>query len=139
MRALALAAAVWCCPVVAHATDVEVRVTNVRGSAGDVRALLFTRGNWLSQDPSFAAKAPAHPGEVTVVVPNVPPGIYGIVGHHDADRDGDVTRNFLGIPREGIGFSRGVRILFSAPKFDDAAIQVSGPRVVVEIQLQFEP
>ena len=127
-----------CCSAVAHATDVEVHVLNVAGSAGDVRALLFGRQNWLSDTPAFRVKTPAHPGEVTVVVPNVPPGVYGIVGHHDSDRDGDVTRNFLGIPTEGIGFSRGVRILFSAPKFDDAAIQVSGARVVVEITLQFE-
>ena len=73
-----------------------------------------------------------------MLVRNVQPGTYGVVGHHDVDGDGDVTRNFLGLPVEGIGFSNGVRIGLRAPRFDEAAITVSGMRMVVEITLQFE-
>ena len=134
--ALALAAMAW--PAAAVATDVEVHIRTVSSTAGEVRALLFGRDNWLSDNPSYAAKVPARPGEVVVVVRNVQPGTYGVFGHHDADGNGDVTRNFLGLPVEGIGFSNGVRIGLRAPRFDEAAISVAGVRMVVEITLQFE-
>ena len=94
----------------AHATDVEVHVHGVSSAAGQVRALVFGAANWLSDDPSYRVVVPAHPGEVVVVVREVPPGVWGVVGHHDADGDGDVTRNFIGLPVEGIGFSNGVKI-----------------------------
>ena len=125
-------------PVAARATDVEVHVRTVSSTAGEVRALLFGRTNWLSDNPTYAATVPAQPGEVVLVVRNVAPGTYGVVGHHDADNDGDVTRNFLGLPVEGIGFSNGVRIGLRAPRFDEAAVNVSGARMVVTITLQFE-
>ena len=129
--ALGVAHAAW-------ATDIEVHVHNVSNNAGQVRALVFNGSNWLSDDPSYRAIVSARPGEVVVVVRNVTPGVWGVVGHHDGDGDGDVTRNFLGLPVEGIGFSNGVRIGLRAPRFDEAAVSVAGPLVRVDITLQFE-
>lgn len=127
-----------CWPAMAHATDVAVHVANVGSDAGTVRALVCTRETWLTPNCNIEAKVPAHVGPVLVVVRGVPPGTYGVIAHHDADDDGDVNQNFIGIPTEGIGFSRGVRIRFSAPSFDAAATAISGPRVDLNIDLQFE-
>jgi uncharacterized protein (DUF2141 family) len=51
---------------------------------------------------------------------NVPVGTYAIALFHDADSDGELSTNFLGIPTEGYGFSNNVSPTFSAPSFDEA-------------------
>jgi len=55
---------------------------------------------------------------------------------HDENMDEKVTKNWTGIiPRDGIGFSNGARIVFSPPKFDDAKIlYTEQPSPVINIQ-----
>jgi len=43
----------------------------------------------------------------------------------DANGNGDLDRNLLGIPTESYGFSNGVRPTLRAPTFDEAAIGVA--------------
>ncbi len=122
----------------ARATDVEVRVLNVVDASGSVRVQLCLRPDWL-KDCALAASGPARPGVTAVTVPNVPPGQYGVVAFHDSNDNGKVDQNFIGLPTEGVGFSRGASIRLGAPRFDDAVLGIAGPRVVVPITLQFEP
>lgn len=122
----------------AEATDVLVRVLNVADAKGSVRVEVCLPGEWLRDGCRLRASAPAHAGAVVVTVPGVVPGRYAVVAHHDSDDDTEVGRNFLGIPTEGVGFSRGPSIVFGAPTFEDSAVPVSGERVVVDIRLVFE-
>ncbi len=122
----------------AAATEVHVRVLNVADAAGSVRVEICLPPEWLKDGCRLRASAPARAGIVTVTVPNVPPGAYAVVAHHDSDDDTEVGRNVLGIPTEGVGFSRGPSILFGAPKFEESAIQVTGDRTTIDIKLLFE-
>jgi uncharacterized protein (DUF2141 family) len=40
---------------------------------------------------------------------------------HDADGDGELDSNFLGLPREPVGASNNATGRFGPPSFDDAA------------------
>lgn len=53
------------------------------------------------------------------------PGTYAISAIHDENGNGRLD-TFLGIPREGFGFSRNPRIGFGPPRFDQARFQM-GP------------
>ena len=64
------------------------------------------------------------------------PGDYAVAVFHDANGDGTLNVNLLGIPREGFGFSRNPRISMRPPKFEDAAVAVSGESDI-EIQLKY--
>ncbi len=130
-----------CCvlsPVAAHATDVEVHVHPVDRKGGVVRAQICTRAEFL-KDCAYKASTPAHPGEVVVVVRDVPPGTYSAVAFHDVKNTGDVEQNALGMPKEGVGFSRDPMLMLGAPSFEDTSLPISGERVRVDIQLKFEP
>lgn len=119
------------------ATEVEVQVLNTADAAGVMRVELCQEAEWL-QGCAISAQAPARPGLSTVTVPDVPPGVYGVIAHHDSDGDGEVNRNFLGLPTEGIGFSRDAQIRFGPPRFGDAALRIGGDRAVVPVTLHFE-
>ena len=62
-----------------------------------------------------------------------------MIAHHDINRNGRVDQTLLGIPEEGVGFSRSPMLILRAPTFDETAVQISGELVEVTIPLKFEP
>lgn len=120
-------------------TEVEIRILNVGDSRGTVRVALCTAAQWLKPEAVAGAVVPAEEGVMRIVVPDVPPGTYGVLVHHDANADGEINRDFLGRPTEGIGFSRDAPMLFGPPRFKDAAVVVAEERVCLDVTLRFEP
>jgi uncharacterized protein (DUF2141 family) len=126
-----LAAPAWAAPL-------QVVVTGIQSSKGDVMVAVCLEREFLQQHCTWNAKAPARPGQVTVVLV-VPPGTYAVQAYQDEDRNGEVTLSMLGLPEEPMGFSNNPTIRFSAPKFRDSAIQVGpmGGRIEVALKKLF--
>jgi uncharacterized protein (DUF2141 family) len=76
----------------------------------------FTKARCL-----YTGSAPASAGTTLVRVAGVPAGRWAAMAWHDANANGQVDRNMIGMPRELIGFSNDVRVRMSAPRFADAA------------------
>ncbi len=74
-------------------------------------------------------------GEASVGLVGVPTGTYAIGVFHDANENGKLD-TFLGIPREGFGFSRNPPLKPRAPHFDEAAIDVQSQQRL-EIRLKY--
>jgi uncharacterized protein (DUF2141 family) len=113
-------------PARAEPGVVTVTVAGVRSHAGSVLVALCDRATFLAPTCRYAGKSPASPGAVTVRITGVPPGIYAAQAFHDENDNGKIDRNFLGIPREGLGFSNDAKMRFGPPSFDDAAFSL-GP------------
>ena len=63
-------------------------------------------------------------GSVTITVQSVLPGTYAVQAFHDESDSGQIKLSLLGIPKEGVGFSKDASIRFSEPSFSDAAFQL---------------
>jgi uncharacterized protein (DUF2141 family) len=98
---------------------ITVDVSGVRSDKGQVRVSVCPREKFLGDCPWFAS-APAHTGVVSVTVPDIPPGRYAVQAFHDADGDGKLARNWMGMPREGIGFSNDAMAHLTYPRFSVA-------------------
>jgi uncharacterized protein (DUF2141 family) len=98
----------------------SVEVDNVRNGRGIVHVDICPKDRFLSESCPFSGDAPAHPGTVIVTVANVPAGQYAAQAFHDENVNHDIDRALFGIPKEGVGFSRNARIVFSPPKWNDA-------------------
>lgn len=64
------------------------------------------------------------------------PGKYAFAVFHDVNNNGELDKNFVGIPKEPYGFSKDFRPKFSAPRFEDCAFEVTGEseqRISVEL------
>lgn len=122
----------------AHAAMLQVVVTGVQSSKGAVMVAVCTEREFLQPHCSWNGRAPAHPGEVTVVL-EVPPGTYAVQAFQDEDGNGNVTMNLLGMPVEPIGFSNNPTVRFSAPRWRDAAFQLGamGGRIQVALRRLF--
>jgi len=107
----------------AHASIVEVAVTGVVEARGHVRVELCTQDTFLTQDCAYQGAAPAQVG-VTMVRIEAPPGLYAAQAFHDVTDQGKVHQNFLGVPREQVGFSNDAAVHVHGPRFKDAAFLV---------------
>jgi uncharacterized protein (DUF2141 family) len=108
--------------VPAVAAELTVTVDNLRNSKGDVRLSAFaSAAEWPDNSAADNDKVePAQKGSVVFHF-DLPPGTYAIACFHDENANGRFDQNFLGIPKEGYGFSNNVHPFFSAPSFESAS------------------
>ena len=135
-RALLLAPLLLATP--AAAAPLEVTVTNVRNSHGEVRIAVCTRQQFLNPTCDHVAHVPAHPGAVTLHL-DIPPGIWSAQAFHDENTNTTIDTTLFGIPTEGLGFSNDARFRFGPPTFDDAAFQLppAGGRIRFTLRYTF--
>ena len=68
---------------------------------------------------------------------DIPPGTYAMVVIHDANMNGKLDTNFLGIPTEGYGFSKDAKGLIGAPSFSAASFAYDGQNVDLTMSLHY--
>jgi uncharacterized protein (DUF2141 family) len=119
----------------APAAPIEVLVSGVRSAQGKVWVSVCPEKQFLGDCP-ISASVPAQVGTVTVVLNNVPSGRYAVQAFHDANGNGKVDRNWLGLPREGIGFSNDAMPRLTYPRFSVAGFDhgTTAQRISVRIR-----
>jgi uncharacterized protein (DUF2141 family) len=106
----------------AGAAQLTVTVDKLRNSAGNVRLSAYaSAAEWPDNSTADNDKVePAQKGSVVFHF-DLPPGTYAIACFHDENANGVFDQNFIGIPKEGFGFSNNVRPFFRAPRFASAS------------------
>lgn len=134
--AVALALLVW--TRIASGGELDVTVAGIRDDRGQILVAVCTADSFLGPDCPYTARAPAAPGEVSVVVPDVPAGTYAVQAFHDQDEDGRIDRDLFGRPRDGMGFSNDAPMRFGPPRFEDAAISIGrGGRHAIRFTMRY--
>ncbi len=65
---------------------------------------------------------------------NITPGTYAIAAFHDENGNGKLD-TFLGIPREGFGFSRNPPLRPRAPKFSECSFDThDNPAIAIKMR-----
>lgn len=123
--------------IAAAAGTLVVDVTNVRNAEGVVHIDVCTQDIFLKDDCRYVASAPAKVGTTSVTVHGLPAGAYAIQAYHDENRNDKVDRNFLGMPKEGIGFSRDAKIRLGPPKWDEAMFAFDGHSLRTTLKLKY--
>jgi uncharacterized protein (DUF2141 family) len=120
----------------AQAATVTVTVHKVKKAEGDIRAALCADEASYKADTCIAeAIVKAKAGSTTLDFKNVAPGTYGIQLMHDKNGNGDMDFNFLGLPKEGYGFSNNAKPRLSQPSFSKIAFIVGQNDVQLSINL----
>jgi MipA family protein len=141
-RAKGMAAAVMACTAMVcsaatvHGGELAVAVGNPPGT-GTVVALLFDNAAAFAdmRDPLRTLRLPAAEAAVARF-DGLAPGRYAVLVFHDENNNGALDLNFMGIPREPLGFSRRYWGR-GAPVFADAAIEVAaGASLPVDVELK---
>jgi uncharacterized protein (DUF2141 family) len=135
--ALLLSVAPLALPRQAVAADVRVTISGVRNDKGRVLVAICPRAEFLQDRCRWYGSAPAVPGNVVVVVSGVPAGTYAAQAFHDENGSGKLERTFLGLPKEGLGFSHDAPMHFGPPRFDAAAFTVTEGGAAIAFSLRY--
>jgi len=94
-------------------------------------------GQFLSASRALRARSVSiQDGSATCVFEDVPFGSYAVQAYQDRNGNGKLDRNFIGIPSEPYGFSRGARSWTGPPKFKDAAFTLSSAAMTLDVRVQ---
>jgi uncharacterized protein (DUF2141 family) len=121
----------------ASAASLSIVVDNVSDASGHVLVALCTEQTFLGAGCSYVGKAPAAPGEVTIVFPGILPGTYAVQAFHDANDNLDIDRTFIGYPKEGMGFGNDAPMRFGPPTFADAAVVIGEADVTTRLSMRY--
>lgn len=105
----------------------------VNQEAGNIGVLVFANDNGWPEDRFAALKdvvVPAHPGSVTVVIPDLPSGDYALAIAHDTNQNHKLDKNFIGMPKEQWGMSNDPSATVKAPAFNKARFTLNGNREI---------
>jgi len=106
--------------------SMEVVIKNVDASVGNIAVALFSNEADFLKKRFAAQKVKAGKGEVRLVFENIPAGKYALSAYHDANVNGELDKNMIGIPKEGFGFSNDAMGMFGPPDFEKASFDWKG-------------
>lgn len=119
-----------------------VQVTNARSSKGRIAIALFQEASGFPGDSSKALRlqrAVIDPAKLSsqFVFEGIPRGVYAVSVFHDENMNGKLDKNFMGVPREGYGFSNNPKKRMGPPSFEEAKFTLDQPEQSVVIGLTY--
>ena len=126
-------------PPASFAGDLTIKVDHVRSDRGSILAALYDSEAAFLKQPAARArfKVRAAQGEVKYVFHDLPAGQYALSVFHDENDNGKLDKNFLGVPKEGYGFTNDARGRAGPPTFGNAAFDFDGTDRTVTVTLQY--
>lgn len=120
----------------ARAGEVTIKVEGVKDNVGKVALLLFSDAAGFPNETAKAARktqVDAKPGTTEIKLTDLKPGRYAVCVIHDTNQNALLDRNFIGIPKEGVAISNGIRR--EKPTFEKAVIEIKeGDTVVLPLK-----
>lgn len=121
-----------------HGAGLRVAIEQLRNDRGLLHLCLTRDARHFpdcSGDP-FAVKRSVPASSATVRFEGLEPGSYALAVLHDENRNGRLD-SFLGIPREGFGFSGDAGARLGPPPFGAAAIDVASGGAVHTVRMRY--
>lgn len=121
-----------------HAQNsIEVEIDHFKSDKGLVLLALYNTEASFLEKPYKGEKVKIAGGKANYTFTDIPDGTYAITLVHDEDKNDELTKNFLGIPKEGYGASNDAPANFGPPKWEDAKFEIgNGETVKQKIRLR---
>lgn len=111
----------------------EIRISKILKAKGKLVVGVYQdESTWLKKP--YLQRVVSTDNEQTVLSFSLPAGTYAISMYQDINSNGELDRNFLGIPKEPVGFGNNYRP-FGPPKYEAAAVDVAADNRVQNIEL----
>ncbi|MBK9492256.1 MAG: DUF2141 domain-containing protein [Haliscomenobacter sp.] len=112
--------------------NLEINIIKIRNDAGQIAIqVLDEQKKVVKQEFVTIANKRS-----VLMVKGLPKGKYAVQIFHDENKNEKMDFNFLGIPKEGYGFSNDARGFMSAPAFEKQLINLDQDRAI-QIRLSY--
>ena len=122
------------------ADTITVHVVGLHSNDGMVDCALFESPDGFPDRFETAVKTTTSKianQEATCAFVGLAPGEYAVSLFHDENSNGKLDRNFIGMPKEGVGASNDARGHMGPPKYDDARFSYEGGVRELTIHVQY--
>lgn len=120
---------------------IHVKILNIRNSTGTVDCALFESPVGFPREFLRSARnvmvLKIQEAQARCDFENIPPGTYAIAVIHDENMNGKLDANWLGIPKEGYGFSNTAKGVVDAPLYSAASFPYDGQNLDLTISLNY--
>jgi uncharacterized protein (DUF2141 family) len=120
------------------AAQLKIVWNNVRSDRGRIEIAVYQgKDGFPDNSDKSIAKRKISVEEGTVIINDLPEGELAVSIFHDENEDEILNKNGLGIPKEGIGFSRNPGVLFGPPSYKKAKFKLGSSLEQVTIKLKY--
>ena len=121
-----------------NAQTLTIEIANIRNNKGQMVVGIFKNNDSFKIEKAFLEvkyiKSDLKDSSMTVHL-KLEPGIYGISMFDDEDNNGEMKYNFIGIPKEGFGFSDFSDRCLRKPKFKDFDFIMDKKDKVIKVKM----
>jgi uncharacterized protein (DUF2141 family) len=123
----------------ASAADLTVRVSSLLPNRGHLAYALFESSEGFPSQRDKAIRRGflefGAADSFEFAIRDLPGGTYALAIYQDLDRSAKLEKNFLGVPREPVGFSRNPKLYLGPPKFDATSFVFDEVTGLVEVRM----
>ncbi|MES2016849.1 MAG: DUF2141 domain-containing protein [Pseudomonadota bacterium] len=120
----------------AGAAELTILVDDVKAANGNLMVAVFNSADTFLKQPAHASGAPALAAGNKLVLKDLPEGEYAFAIYHDANVNGKMDRNLIGIPTEDYAFSNNAMGKMGPPSFALAKFVLPASGATVRVSLK---
>ncbi len=120
----------------AHSADLTIHIDDVKLASGNLLVAVYSsEGTFLKEPAKTSGTAAATPGS-TVVIKDLPEGEYAFAVYHDANSNGKMDKNVIGIPTEDYAFSNNAMGKMGPPNYASAKFVLAAEGATARVSLK---
>jgi uncharacterized protein (DUF2141 family) len=120
----------------AHAADLTILIDDVKPVGGNLMVALYNSPDGFLKKPAKGNGIPAAAVDNKVVFKDLPEGEYAFAIYHDANSNGKMDKNLIGMPTEDYAFSNNALGKMGPPSYDMAKFIVPAAGATVRVTLK---
>jgi uncharacterized protein (DUF2141 family) len=120
----------------ASAADLTIEVLDVKTGRGPIMIALYDSAATFLKQPARGIAAPATGVTVSIVFKDLPAGEYALAAFQDANNNGELDRNPMGMPTEEFAFSNNAYGHMGPPAFDAVKVALAAAGASTSIKLR---
>ncbi|MBK6605049.1 MAG: DUF2141 domain-containing protein [Leptospiraceae bacterium] len=121
----------------ANNTKLTIRVQGIKNKKGTINIALFKSDTDFNQEKfTYVSRTPADSNGI-IIFDKIDYGNYSVAVYHDENENQKLDRNFIGMPKEGYGFSNNVKGKMGPPAFKDTSVIMNQAETNLSIQLNY--
>ena len=124
-------------PQMAAGATLTVHVSDIRKDEGMLRVAVCDRDHFTEAECAYKGAAAPENGAATITIRDIPPGVYAVQAYADTNNNDTLDTNWIGWPKEGMGFSNDAQMHHGPPDYDAAAIKLSEPGGTIRFPMQY--
>jgi uncharacterized protein (DUF2141 family) len=115
---------------------IVVEVDHINSTKGTVNVAVYNSEKEFLKTPFMSMKKDADTVGLVFEFTGVPNGDYTVSLYHDVNANGELDKNFMGIPDEPYGVSNEGRRMFGPPSYSGALFKIEDYNVRLRISLE---